>query len=163
MDARAQRVRHWWRQREPRERWMLGVMVAAVAAFVLWYGVMVPLHAAADAAHQRHARAALALVEAELQRTQLQALDQRDVAPPADAAALKRAVLALASTAGLAVSRERDEGADGFGIEADAATPHQLFAWLDALRQQHGLAPSALSVARSAGELRVQARFATPR
>ena len=62
MDARAQRVRHWWRQREPRERWMLGVMVAAVAAFVLWYGVMVPLHTAADAAHQRHARAALAPV-----------------------------------------------------------------------------------------------------
>lgn len=158
-----QRIRTWWQQREPRERWMLGAMVAAVAAFVLWYGVLVPLRAAADAAHGRHDRATLVLLEAELQLAQLQALDQRDITPPGDAATLKAAVLASAGRAGLAVSREREDGTGGFGLEADAATPRQLFAWLDDLRLRYGLAPATLSVARTADQLRVQAIFDAPR
>lgn len=159
MQAYTQRFHLWWQQRQPRERWMLGLMTAAIVAFVLWYGLLVPLHKAADAAQQRHERATLALLQAELQLAQLRALDQRDIAPPADAAALKAAVLASAQQAGLAVSREREYGVGGFGIESDAATSPQLFGWLDALRLRHGLAPSTLSVARSEGQLRVQAGF----
>ncbi|MDR7194389.1 type II secretion system protein GspM [Luteimonas terrae] len=159
MDAYLQRARFWWHQREPRERWMLGLMAAAIAAFVLWYGLMVPLRKAADAAQLRHERATLALLQTELQLAQLRALDQRDIAPPVDAAALKAAVLASAQQAGLAVSREREHGVGGFGIESDAATSQQLFGWLDALRLRHGLAPATLSVARSEGQLRVQAGF----
>lgn len=159
MNGRLPALQAWWRQREPRERWMLGVMAAAVAAFVLWYGVLLPLRATRDAAQARHERATLALLQADLQLAQLRTLDQRDVPVPADAAALKAAVLDTARTAGLSVSRERDDGATGFGIEADAATPQQLFAWLDALRLQHGLAPSMLSAAKSEGRLRVQAGF----
>ncbi|WP_394004704.1 type II secretion system protein GspM [Luteimonas sp. WGS1318] len=152
------RVSRWWQQREPRERWMLGLMTAAIAAFVLWYGLLTPLRKAADAAQARHEHATLALLQAELQLAQLRDLDRRDIAPPVDAAALKAAVLASADRAGLAVSREREHGG-GFGIEADAATSQQLFAWLDDLRLQRGLAPSTLSVARSEGRLRVQAGF----
>ena len=153
------RVQRWWQQRAPRERWMLGVMTTAIAAFVLWYGVMLPARQAVDTAQQRHERATLALLQAEVQLAQLRTLDQRDIAPPVDAAALKAAVLASAQTAGLAVSRERAHGDDGFGIESDAATPPQLFGWLDDLRLRHGLAPATLSVARSEGQLRVQAGF----
>ena len=102
------RVQRWWQQRAPRERWMLGLMTAAIAAFVLWYGVMLPVRQAADAAQLRHGRATLALLQAELQLAQLRTLDQRDIAPPVDAAALKAAVLASAQTAGLVHGSEQD-------------------------------------------------------
>ncbi|NYZ63902.1 type II secretion system protein GspM [Luteimonas deserti] len=161
MTAAVLRLQSWWRQREPRERRMLGLMVLALAAFVLWYAVLVPLRQARASAQVRYERAALALVQTELQLAQLRTLDQRELAPPEDAAALKQTVMAAAQATGLAVSRERerDQDSGGFGIEVDAASPQQLFAWLDALRQAHGLAPSTLSVAKREGMLRVQAEF----
>ncbi|MCD7098951.1 type II secretion system protein GspM [Stenotrophomonas sp. MMGLT7] len=160
MKARIEQFRLWWQRREPRERLMLGAMCAAIAAFVLWYALFVPLRMARDSAQARHERATLALLQTELELAQLRQLQQRRPPQPADAAALKRAVLDSAGKAALAVSRERDSDPAGFGIEADAASPRQLFAWLDALRNDHGLAPSSLSAARSEGGLRVQAGFA---
>lgn len=154
-------LRAWWQQREPRERAMLVLMCAAIAAFVLWYGVFSPLRRAGEAAQARHVRAAaeLARVRAEVDRIAL--LQAQLPARPADPAALKQAVLATAAQAGLRIGNAREDGG-GLEIESESATPAQLFGWLDALRREHGLAPAALSVARNQQRLRVQARFVPP-
>lgn len=154
--------RSWWQQREPRERAMLALMCAAIAAFVLWYGVFLPLRHARDTAQARHARAAADLAQVQAELAEVADLRERLPAPPADAQALRQAVLASAERAGLEVGRGREDGPDGFGIESEAATPVQLFAWLDDLRLHHGLAPAVLSVARNQDGLRVQARFECP-
>lgn len=153
------RMHPWWDARTSRERWMLGAMAAMLAAFAYWYGLHLPLRGAAEAARLRHDRAAAELARVRSEAAGIAALEERMPARPGDAAALRAAVLAAAAKAGLAVSRERDDG--GFGIEADAASPGQLFAFLDALRQDHGLAPATLSAAKSEGRLRVQAQFVT--
>lgn len=149
----------WWRQREPRERAMLAMMCAAIAAFVLWYVAFVPLRHARDAAQARHVRAAADLAQVQAELAGMAELRERLPAPPADAAALAGAVLASAEQARLEIAHGREDDAGGFGIESEAATPAQLFTWLDELRQRHGLAPTTLSVARNQDRLRVQARF----
>jgi general secretion pathway protein M len=153
-------ARRWWDARLPRERVLLASMVAMIAAFVIWYGLLAPLRHARQAAQVRHAQATAELLAVRADLAALAALDARLPAPPGEAAQLKSAVLESAATAGLAISRERSETDGGFGIEADEATPPQLFAFLDGLRTRHGLAPSTLSVARNGGGLRVQAGFA---
>lgn len=157
MKQHSDKLQQWWRERESREQWMLTTMLAAITAFALWYGAFTPLRHWRDASLGRHERAAIDLAQVQLELARLQPLRQGPQAP-ADAASLKQAVLDAASASGLAISRQREEEA-GFGIEADAATPAQLFTWLDTLRQQHGLAPSRLSVAKSEGRLRLQAGF----
>lgn len=149
----------WWQQREPRERAMLAIMCAAIAAFALWYVVFVPLRHARDAAQVRHVRAVADLAQVQAELAGMVELRERLPAPPTDTAALAAAVLASAKQAGLEIAHRREDDVGGFGIESEAATPTQLFTWLDELRQRHGLVPTALSVARNQDRLRVQARF----
>lgn len=159
MLARLSPTALWWRRRAPRERAMLVLMVAAIAAFVAWYGVLVPLRQAHDDARARHLRAAAELARVQVQLAQLAELEQRFPARPGDREALEKAVRASAAQAGFPIGQARDDGDGSFGVRSEAATPAQLFAWLDALREQHGLAPAALSVARNQDRLRVQASF----
>lgn len=152
----------WWQQRAPRERAMLTLMCAAVVAFALWYGAFVPLRLARDAEQARHARAATELAQVTAELAGVAELEERLPSPAAGAEALEQAVLDSAKQAGLEIGRGREDGAGGFEIESDAASPAQLFAWLDELRQRHGLAPATLSVARNQDRLRVQASFQSP-
>lgn len=158
--GRFEHVLGWWRQREPRERVMVSVMVVAIAAFVAWYGAVAPLKRARDAAKAEHAAAAADWTRVQSELAHLIDLQGRMPAPPTDAASMRKAVMQAATLAELAISRERIADTQGFEVESDAATPQQLFIWLDALRLRHGVAPSTLSVAKAAGRLRVQATFA---
>lgn len=150
----------WWRQRAPRERAMLVLMAAAIAAFVSWYGAFVPLRDARDAAQARHARAVADLARVRAELGQLSDLQERLPAQPAPEA-LEQAVRESAAQAGFPLGQAPDSGDGHFRIRSEAATPAQLFAWLDALRMQHGLAPISLSVARNQERLRVEASFRT--
>ena len=152
-------VRAWWGQRAPREQAMLAVMCMAIAAFVAWYGVWTPLQRIRDAAQARHAAAAAELAQVKAELTAMAALQGRLPPRPGDAAALKQAVLDSAGKVGLAISRKRANGTGGVDVECDAVTTQALFAWLDALRVNHALAPTSLSVAKSEDRLRVQASF----
>lgn len=152
-------VRAWWHQREPRERTLLAVMGVAIAAFIAWYGVWAPLQRLRDAAQTRNAAAAAELEQVRGELAALAALQGRMPARPGDAAALKKVVIESAGKAGLAISRERPNGTGGVDVECDAVTTQALFAWLDALRVNHALAPTSLSVAKSEDRLRVQASF----
>ena len=52
----------WWQERALRERRMLAVMFIALAAFIAWYGISVPLRGLRDDARARHERAASELL-----------------------------------------------------------------------------------------------------
>jgi len=152
------RVRAWWRLREPRERMMLGVMTAMIAAFVLWYGVYQPLRGLGDAAHAQRVLARAALDAARVQADELQRMADA-AARPREAEALRRAVLESAAKAGLAIDRERYNDDGVLEVEVDNTQAGPLFKWLDQMRTAHGLGPDSLSAARNGQQLRVQAAF----
>ncbi|NZA26597.1 type II secretion system protein M [Luteimonas sp. SJ-92] len=155
------RVADWWQAREPRERWMVAVMLAALAAFVLWYGAIAPLRQARDDARARHADAVAAVQEIERALARIEASAARLPPPPADDA-FATAIVDSAGAAGVAISRQ-DDGGDGVLVIAiDAVAAPALFGWIDTLRREHGIAPLALQVDKRDGRLRAELRFAPP-
>ena len=162
MTARAQ-VMSWWRGRNGRERLMLAVMLASLAAFALWFGVLWPARALRDSAQDRYDRAVSQLRETQASAGRIaslqQALPTRSQAEPAS-----RTILDSAASAGIGVSRQRQDVNDRFVVEIDSATPQALFAWLETLRRERGLAPQALKVERLGAGVRAELAFssATP-
>lgn len=154
-------AREYWGRFNRRERIMVAAMVVAVALFVLAYGVVLPLHGAREAARERHARAATELLEVEAAARTLEAARRRH--PDALIGdAFVAAVLDTAGVAGVSVSR-RDIAPDGaVAIGIDAVGAPSLLAWLDALRNRHGIAPQQLRIDKRDGRLRVDAIFAPP-
>lgn len=79
------RASAWWHARAPRERWMLVVMFAAVAAFAAWFGLLAPLDSARERAADRHAAAIQARAEAGRGLAAIAAAAaDRPAPPPAD-------------------------------------------------------------------------------
>lgn len=155
------RLADWWQAREPRERRMVAVMLAALAAFVLWYGVIAPLRQARDDARARHADAVAAVQEIERALVRIEASAAR--LPPAPAGdAFATAIVDSAGAAGVAISRQDDSGDGMLVIAIDAVAAPTLFAWIDTLRREHGIAPLALQVDKRDGRLRAELRFAPP-
>jgi general secretion pathway protein M len=150
----------WWQGRNRRERIMVSVMLAAIAAFLAWYGVLSPLRQARDAAQARYLRAAAALEETDAALALL--AEPRNSPPVARGQAYAEIIVDSAGAAGVAIAR-RDADADGglvLGIDGVAA--NTLFAWLDALREKHGVAPIAIEIDKRDGRLRAELRFAPP-
>ena len=151
------RIAILWAERSARERWMLGVMFALLAAVILWFGVALPLDRA-----QRDARQALleatdrhAAIGAAVK--QLKALPR---APAADGTAtpLDQYVGQGAGEAGLTLERAQAQGANRMEIAIASVRPVALFSWLARLEAQ-GVRVETLSVRPSptAGSLSVQA------
>lgn len=144
-------ITHWWQQREPRERLMLGTMVLAIAAFVAWYGVFVPARHWRDAAQRRHDQAA-----AELLGVRQELATLRASAGPARSG---DQLLASAHAAGVRVARQQAGDAGGVVLEIDDVAAAQLFAWLDALHAD-GIAPRTLDIRRDGTQLDASVGFA---
>jgi len=151
-------LQSWWQLREPRERTMLLVMLAALAAFALWLGMFLLQRAAANA-RAHHDRAAAVLAEVESAAQAITVLQERRPAPPA-ADAFAGVVLAAAATGEVSVSRRRTDDAGVLTLGIDAVTAPVLMAWLDDLHRQHGLAPQALDIHERNGRLQVEVAFA---
>jgi general secretion pathway protein M len=151
------RIHGWWQTRAPRERLMLGVMAAAIAAFALWLGVLRPLQAWTDAARERHARAAVDLDHVEAAVRDIHAAEKERPAQPAGDE-FRRAILDAAASVQVPVARQRTDGA-ALVVGIDAVTAPALFSWLDHLRAAHGLAPASLEIDKRNGALRVEAAF----
>ena len=151
------RINGWWRTRAPRERLMLAVMAVAIAAFVLWLGVLRPLQAWTDAARQRHERAAVELGEVEAAVRDIQALETGRPGSPSEPE-FERTVLEAAAVAQVPVTRQRTDGGT-LVVGIDAVAVPALFDWLDRLRTRHGIAPASLEIGKRNGALRVEAGF----
>ncbi|KQQ84548.1 type II secretion system protein M [Xanthomonas sp. Leaf131] len=156
MSAGLQRGAQWWQTRAPRERVMLGVMSAALAAFVGWYALYLPLRQWRAQAQARYAHAAQLMLEASAQAS----LAKRSTAP--GTAALAEIIASSAREAGVGITSQQRSASGGVDVQIDTVAATALFAWLERLRQAHGLAPTQLSIVRDQGQLRVRCGFAEP-
>lgn len=152
-------LRDWWSARNARERAMLVLMLLAIAAFALWLGAWRPLDAAARSARQHRLQATANLAEV---RALAAAVAERQAQrpPPLSGEALAGVITRSAAAGGVAISRQRTAGDGRFVVGIDAVEAPALFAWLDLLAQQHGLAPVSLKVEERDGGLAVEAGFA---
>lgn len=128
------RLKALWLARTPRERWLLGVMLALVGLVLVWLLVLRPLSDMLSAARQRHGEAVAALAEARSQAAEITTLERNRPAPfvgPIDAA-----VAAAASDAGFQLSGLQPEGPGRVSLAIGAAKPQALFGWIGALEAQ---------------------------
>jgi general secretion pathway protein M len=151
------RISSLWAERSARERWMLGVMFALLAAVILWFGVARPLDRA-----QRDSRQTLldatdrnAAIRAAVR--QLKTLP-RIPAGNAVATPLDQYVGQGAGEAGLTLERAQAQGADRMDIAIASVRPVALFSWLARLEAQ-GVRVETMSVRPSptTGSVSVQA------
>ncbi|MGY0504001.1 type II secretion system protein GspM [Luteimonas sp. e5] len=146
----------WWQLRNPRERRMLMLMFASLAAFVLFFGLWRPLERMRSANQARYLHAANAHLDA---REQLALLEQPASAPLGEAERIQ-ALRDSAARHGLAITRHAHEEDGRALIVLERATPAGLWPWLDELRERHALVPETLRLQRRDGALDVQAGFA---
>lgn len=150
----------WWSERSGREKVLLGVMGAALAAFTLWYGLYAPLLAARERALVRYQAAVQAQGEVGRAVAQIKALQGR-VTAPAPASAPEEAIAATAAAAGVPLSRTEPDPEGGLRVAADAVSATALFPWLGLLQREHGLAARHLTVVKGeGGGLRLDATLA---
>ncbi len=137
----------WWEGRTPREQRMLGLMMALLAAVLVWLAVVRPVLAwrEAAAADRAGAEADLARVQAGLRLTAPAAAAR----PVIDVEGFEPLVLRTAAAAGLEVTTGMD-ASGGLGFRIPAAASPALFGWLSALERDHGLAVVSLGVVENA-------------
>lgn len=136
-------LRTLWSERSPRERVMLGVMFALIAAVLLWYGVIGGIRSGLASARANHdaAIATAAAVDA-----RIKALNRTEtVKPPALAAPAPEVVRQSAGDAGIELTRADPTGADGISISAPKAAPAALLDWLVRLEAQ-GIFAESLNI-----------------
>ena len=112
----------WWASRSPRERMLLGALLALLALVLVWLAIVRPLADALDAAKARHDAAALALGEARAR--------QQGAVPPALAGPVDSIAARTAAEAGFPGARVVSQGPGRATIVFDAARPQALFGWV---------------------------------
>ncbi|KHL54038.1 type II secretion system protein GspM [Xanthomonas cannabis] len=143
-----QRMHPWWQARAPRERIMLTVMLLAIAAFIAWYALLVPLRHWRLSAQARYDQAAAALLIA------------RASQPSATVAAVPLAgIVQRAQEAGILITQQRRGPTGALELQIDAVAGPTLFAWLEQLRQRDGVTPAGLDIRRHDGQLQVRCRL----
>lgn len=147
-----------WHARQPRERVMLAAMAVAIAAFLYWYGGVVPLRQLAGSAQAHYDREASSLVAVRGNLAAIRAARESVPEPPAGDG-YPAAILATGHAAGVSVSRQRVHGDGGLAVGIDAVDAPTLFAWLDVLRVTHGIAPDTLDAGRRDGRLHAEVSF----
>jgi general secretion pathway protein M len=133
----------WWAERSQREQWMLGVMVAAIAAFLLWFAVLLPLASALERARVRHDQAVVDLATVRGKASALKSILAKPMLPLG--APVATFVSQSAGEAGFTLSRSDPVGTNGVAISIVAAKSPALFDWLGSL-DARGIFVSQLSI-----------------
>jgi general secretion pathway protein M len=148
MSAAIATLRGWWDGRTARERGMLAVMLALIAAVLIWLLVVRPAWGWRAAAAER-------LATAQAEKTEvaagLRALSPASARPErrADAEGLEPLVRRTAETAGLTVDLGMDPDG-GLGFRITGAGSAQVFGWLAVLEADHGVQIRSLGVVENA-------------
>ena len=137
-----------WNARSPRERWLLGIMLALVGAVLVWLLILRPLGDTLSDARERHGRAVEALAEARGQAAAITALQKAN--PPSVQGPLEAVVGQAASEAGFQLSRLAPEGEGRVGVSIGAARPQALFGWLAGLEAGRGLIVEQANISANA-------------
>lgn len=128
LSARIDTLQQRWRSFSPRERAMLGLMAAAIAAFIYAYALALPLSRWAGAAQARHQ---LAIAE----QAQVQGIVAAIAAIPAPSAPASPQALADSARAlGLDVESSGAQPDGQVRITLAPAAPDLLFAWIEQQR-----------------------------
>ncbi len=144
-----------WRDRSPREQWLLGIMFALLGTVIFWFALVLPIDSALTAARERLDRAAL---DAGQVAARVQTLETaRRSPPPALGAPLAVVVAGSAQEAGFTLDRTDAQGDDRVAIAIPAAKGPVLFTWLSALDRRGIFAESINLRPGSDGSLAVDA------
>lgn len=156
MNAFLGQALQWWEGRSLRERRMLTVMLALIAATAVWLGVVRPLFGWREAAAENRARAEAehGAVLAAVAR-----LAPIRTAAPADARGLEPTVRQTAEAAGLTITTGMD-ASGRLGFRIDRGSTAAVFGWLSGLKTAQGLDPVSLGVIENAdATLQVEGAF----
>ena len=121
-------ARTWWAERSARERTMLGVMIAFLALFLIWFAIISPLMSALSASKARHVRGVTDLAAVQTKSVALRKLKANP--PPPLGAPVTTFVALSAGEAGFTLSRNDALGTDRASISIASAKPPALFNWL---------------------------------
>ena len=152
------RIAGWWHARTPRERHLLLAMGVAVAAFALWFGILSPLQHARERAADRHAAAVQTRLEVERGLAAITASNASHPQAP-EAGDVIATITRSASAAGVGIDRQDPTPDGGVHVEIHSVRAEVLFAWLDALRLDHGIAPLEIEVEPREGRLSARLGF----
>jgi general secretion pathway protein M len=128
------RLKVLWLARTPRERWLLGMMLALVALVLVWLLILRPLGDMLSAARERHGEALAELAEARSQAAAIGRLEKDR--PAALVGPIDSAVGAAATSAGFQLSSLQPEGPGRVALAIGAARPQALFGWIGQLETQ---------------------------
>jgi general secretion pathway protein M len=134
---------NWWGERSAREQWMLGVMTAAVVAFLMWFAVLMPLASGLERARARHNQAVEDLATVRDKAAALKAILAKPMLPLG--APVPAFVSQSAGDAGFIQSRTDPVGTNGAAITIVAAKSPALFDWLNSL-DARGIFVSQLTI-----------------
>ena len=137
---------------------MLRVMSVAIAAFVWWYGLLVPLQQLREHTRTRYDHAA---AEWQAVREGAAAIRTLSAGRPRDAATLAGDAMAAAEAAGVAVSRQRPQAGKSLAIGIDAVDAPQLLAWLDAMQRERRVVVDQAHIEKRDGRLQAEIVLAT--
>jgi general secretion pathway protein M len=140
-------ARLFWDGRSERERWLLGVMFALIAAVLLIFAIILPIIDGLAAARERLDRATIASGQVE---ARIAALDRAKRAPVLPLGTpLATIVNTTAGEAGFAPERASAQGEDRVAITIPAAKSTALFGWLATL-DARGVFAETITVRRNA-------------
>ena len=128
------RLKALWLARTPRERWLLGVMLALAALVLVWFLVIRPLGDMLSAARERHGEAVEALAETRSRAAEIAVLERGGAAMIEGA--IDQSVAAAASEAGFQLSALQAQGPGRVSFALGAARPQALFGWISGLEGQ---------------------------
>lgn len=149
----------WWESRTPRERVLLSIMAALIAAFGFWFGVITPVRQAEIAAQEQHARAVERLMAVSASAQEVVTLEAARNDGPAGQP-LTQAVVQTALANGVPLTRHTLDPSGGLAVAVDAADPASAFRWIASLQRDHAVSVSTLVMARNPDRtLRLQIKF----
>ncbi|QIF81675.1 MULTISPECIES: type II secretion system protein GspM [Brevundimonas] len=152
----------WWWSRTDRERQMLAVMVLLIAGVLIWLVVVRPMWSWREAAAERREEARITLLKVDAGVRRL-SRDLGREGSKGSSADIEPVIRQSAEVAGLVVTTGMDPSG-GLGFRVDSTTSAQIFPWLAALKDEHGLEVSRLAVVENAdATLQVDGGFAPSR
>jgi general secretion pathway protein M len=145
----------WWELRAPREKRLLRVLGAVIAALLLWYGGVMPLRALSESAEARHREARIHLEETRAAAS----VFARGKELGWETADLRGTLESSAADLSLPL----DIGAETQGmvtVAGEGLDPASLFSWMAGLSEQHGIAVFDFTAQRDGeGQLDFEAAF----
>lgn len=133
----------WWAQRTGRERWLIGVMLALLAALLFWLLLVRPLAAARATAQTDAGAAAARLAQGQALAAAIKAR------PTANPAAVADVLNRRLAEAGLQAARLEAQGPGQASLEVAAINGRLLIGWASALEQRDGLVIEQLEATRN--------------